>query len=307
MSKKTGVIESAPQTVRIALDQLICDPELQPRQEREPDEEWVERLVDAGPEAWPPIPVVAQDGSYLIVDGHHRHAAALQLGLTDIDCTVVSMPEDGDLRGLAYQLNLQHGKPLSRADMKTEATRLLRVRRELADRAIARRVGLSDKTVGSIRAELEASAEIPHSETRLGQDGRTTRPAPVKSTSHAGDQPHITMVAKFNQSQESIKALLSLITTKSDYLDTYAHDGLNDALVMAIETRPQSEWEQHAETLDVWGLASSSAAKVLREKLQPIAEELTVITTETGDKEIPTPFPPLTNHETHEPDIHELA
>ena len=47
---------------------------------------------------------------------------------------------------------------------------------------IAAAVGVSDKTVGKVRAELEAGAEIPHHETRTGSDGvkqPATKPDPA--------------------------------------------------------------------------------------------------------------------------------
>lgn len=47
---------------------------------------------------------------------------------------------------------------------------------ELSNREHARRTGVSDNTVGSVRRELESTAQIAQSETRVSGDGRV-RPA----------------------------------------------------------------------------------------------------------------------------------
>lgn len=47
---------------------------------------------------------------------------------------------------------------------------------QLSNREHARRTGVSDNTVGSVRRELESTAQIAQSETRVSGDGRV-RPA----------------------------------------------------------------------------------------------------------------------------------
>jgi ParB-like chromosome segregation protein Spo0J len=111
MAKKLDVAASGPETtIRIPLEKIVFDATLQPRQEIEPDEEWIQRLIEAGPDAWPPILVFDGDVDFLVLDGRHRFLAAARRGLADVAATIVPMPEDGDLRGLAYRLNRKHGK-----------------------------------------------------------------------------------------------------------------------------------------------------------------------------------------------------
>lgn len=45
----------------------------------------------------------------------------------------------------------------------------------LSDRQHAKRAGVSDKTAGAVRRELESTAEIPQSDSRVSGDGRTRR------------------------------------------------------------------------------------------------------------------------------------
>lgn len=54
--------------------------------------------------------------------------------------------------------------------------RSLRADPQLSNREHARRIGVDDKTVATVRKDMEATAEIPQSDTRTSGDGRV-RPA----------------------------------------------------------------------------------------------------------------------------------
>jgi ParB-like chromosome segregation protein Spo0J len=105
-----------------------------------------------------------------IIDGHTRLRICDQLRIKP---WIVDVDGDADqLRSLGLVLNLarRHMSASSRRGIiKAE---LLRDAKR-SDRAIAAFVGVSDKTVGAVRRELEAGAEIPHHETRTDQRGRT--------------------------------------------------------------------------------------------------------------------------------------
>ena len=66
--------------------------------------------------------------------------------------------------------HVEHGMPLTRADRKAAAQRIVMIRPQWSDRAIAAVGGLSAKTVGAIRRR--STEEIPQSNARLGGDGR---------------------------------------------------------------------------------------------------------------------------------------
>ncbi|MGW6690982.1 hypothetical protein [Streptomyces sp. NPDC054961] len=107
-----------------------------------------------------------------VIDGMHRLSAARLRGHD----TVAVRFFDGsaaDAYVLSVQLNVRHGLPLSRAERRTAAERILRTHPHWSDRAIAERTGLSGKTVGKLRGSV--SAEIPQPHTRVGRDG-TARP-----------------------------------------------------------------------------------------------------------------------------------
>jgi hypothetical protein len=161
-------------SVNVKIEELTADPSLQPRISGI-DADHV-RALEETPESWPPLKVVQQDGTYLLVDGFHRLEAARNLGLESIRVEVVDTPADGDLRELAFALNAAHGRPLSLADRRAFVDWLLRAQPYLADREIARRCGLAANTVGTIRRRLEESAQIEQTTERVGQGGYVYRP-----------------------------------------------------------------------------------------------------------------------------------
>ncbi len=163
--------------IRVPLERVIADPALQPRVEGiDPDHV---RALEAVPEAWPPLRVVAQGDGFLLVDGFHRLAAAQNLGLAEVSVEVLDRPADGDLTSLAFAFNVAHGRPLTLADRRAFAARLLKKHPDWSDREIGRRAGLVQPTVAKVRQDLERDAAIPQADTRRGRDGRVYPASPA--------------------------------------------------------------------------------------------------------------------------------
>jgi hypothetical protein len=98
----------------------------------------------------------------------HRLAVAKIKGYKEIEAIFF----EGDQQEaflLAVQANTQHGLPLSLADRKAAAARLVESNPEMSDRAIAGWAGLAAKTVARIRRATET---LPQPDTRIGHDGR---------------------------------------------------------------------------------------------------------------------------------------
>ncbi|MFC4079746.1 ParB N-terminal domain-containing protein [Amycolatopsis samaneae] len=117
-------------------------------------------------------PIIVHRATMRVVDGMHRLHAARLRGDTTIDVHFF----DGDEHEafvVAVESNIRHGLPLSLADRKAAAERIVRSHPHWSDRAIAARTGLSHKTVGAIRRR--SGGEIPHSAARVGRDGRQRR------------------------------------------------------------------------------------------------------------------------------------
>jgi hypothetical protein len=121
-------------------------------------------------------PILVQRSTMRVIDGAHRVAAARQRGANTIRARFF----DGDDAAaflLAVKSNVLQGLPLTLAERKQAAKRIVCSHPQWSDRAIAAVVGLDHKTVGSIRRCL--IGEIPQSVKRIGRDGRVR---PVDNT-----------------------------------------------------------------------------------------------------------------------------
>jgi hypothetical protein len=164
------------QLLELPVARILVDASLQPRVGGL-DADHVAALEE-NPEAWPPL-VVVDDGGYRLVDGFHRLAAAQNLGLEIVRVEVHEMPDDGDVRGLAFRLNAAHGRPLTLADRRTEAERRLHADPAVSNMEVARATALSPTTIATIREQLEVSEAIPATDQRVSRAGVTyTPPSP---------------------------------------------------------------------------------------------------------------------------------
>ena len=98
---------------------------------------------------WPPI-VVTED--HVLVDGHHRVAAAEQLGLDRI-AAVVFKGSRADAYIEAVRSNISHGMPLTLSERRRAGVQILAVHPTWSDRRIAGCCGLSAKTIKRLRDE----------------------------------------------------------------------------------------------------------------------------------------------------------
>lgn len=115
----------------------------------------------------PPILVHRQTMS--VIDGRHRLRAAILRGEQQIAVKFF----DGDERDafiVGVRANIGHGFPLSLADRRAAAARIMELHPEWSDRAIAAASGLSADTVGSIRRR--SSGDSRQLDSRVGRDGR---------------------------------------------------------------------------------------------------------------------------------------
>ena len=114
-------------------------------------------------------PVLVHRQTMRVIDGVHRLRAAVLRGDREIAVEFF----DGDVEEAfvqAVKANLVHGLPLSLADRRAAAARILGLYPEWSDRAVARTVGLSADTVALVRRE--SSEESVRSDVRIGRDGR---------------------------------------------------------------------------------------------------------------------------------------
>lgn len=118
-------------------------------------------------------PILVHRPTHRVIDGAHRVRAAMLCGRQRIAADFF----DGSAEAafvLAVHRNIAHGLPLSAADRRAAAARIIAAHPGWSDRAIAAVTGLSDKTIRTIRHR--STAESPQLNTRIGRDGRV-RPA----------------------------------------------------------------------------------------------------------------------------------
>jgi ParB-like chromosome segregation protein Spo0J len=142
-----------------------------PRSELNP--EHVKTLADSK-NAWPPILVHGPSGT--VIDGVHRVGAAMARGEGTIEAHIYEGNID-DAFVLAVRMNVHHGLPLSRADRRAAAERIMASHPQWSNRLIAAAVGMAASTVATIRARSDDRAD--HSAIRVGRDGRAR---PVHNT-----------------------------------------------------------------------------------------------------------------------------
>lgn len=123
---------------------------------------------------------VEMDESGAILDGHHRVKACQELGINKWPTVVRIGLSTEEKRAHASRLNL------ARRHFTQEQKRLLikeqlKETPEKSNNGIARLLGVSDKTVQTVRKDLEGTSEIPKLERLVGADGKE-RPCQVQPT-----------------------------------------------------------------------------------------------------------------------------
>ncbi len=117
--------------------------------------------------AFPPILVHRQ--TMRVIDGTHRLRAAALRQQEHIEVRFF----DGDeslIFPIAVEANIRRGLPLSLAERRAAAARIISMHQHWADRVIAAVAGLSPKTVAVIRRRT--AMQLHHPTVRLGRDGR---------------------------------------------------------------------------------------------------------------------------------------
>lgn len=128
------------------------------------DKAHVARLAEAEAEL---PPILVDRGTMRVIDGMHRLLAASLNGQETVDVVFFEgSPAEAFLRGV--EANVAHGLPLSQADRRSAAKRIVASHPQLSDRAIGHSTGLAAKTVAAIRR----SAGAAQPSARVGRDGR---------------------------------------------------------------------------------------------------------------------------------------
>ncbi|MFC5753345.1 ParB N-terminal domain-containing protein, partial [Actinomadura rugatobispora] len=126
----------------------------------------VEALAAAGAEL---PPIIVHRATMSVIDGMHRLRAA-ELGGQDTIAVRFFDGDEADAFVMAVKSNIAHGLPLSLADRKRAAQRIIASHPRWSDRMIASVTGIAPGTVAEIRRR--ATAEPAAETARMGRDGR---------------------------------------------------------------------------------------------------------------------------------------
>jgi ParB-like chromosome segregation protein Spo0J len=154
----------------IGLGEVVAVPVLSlhrgqsPRLEGE-DQTHIARLAEI---EGPLPPILVDRRSMRVIDGMHRLMAALLTGQETINVQYYDGSEnDAFLR--AVKANVTHGLPLSLADRRAAAERIIRSHPHMSDRSISHLTGLASKTIATVRRSAGARPQL---HARVGRDGR---------------------------------------------------------------------------------------------------------------------------------------
>ncbi|GAA1025438.1 MULTISPECIES: ParB/RepB/Spo0J family partition protein [Amycolatopsis] len=123
-------------------------------------------LVESGADL-PPILVNRSD--MRVIDGMHRVRAAALRGADRIEAYLFSGSAEAAFI-LSVQANIKHGLPLTLREREVAAQRIVKLRPDWSDRAVAEASGISAKTVGALRKRV--GCDLPQLHARVGRDGR---------------------------------------------------------------------------------------------------------------------------------------
>ncbi|MFH8347661.1 ParB N-terminal domain-containing protein [Streptomyces sp. NPDC018045] len=130
------------------------------------DQEHIELLAVADA---PLPPIIVHRGTLRVIDGAHRLRAAERRGRTTIPVRFFD-GDDADAFVLAVETNTVHGLPLTKADRKRAAERIIASHPIWSNRMIASIAGVAPATVAKVRRRMSGGASAERG--RVGQDGR---------------------------------------------------------------------------------------------------------------------------------------
>ena len=212
---ETISLASAFPVHQLPLSQIRRDPRIRTRVCV--DHRCVVRYADAMGRGtqFPPISCVFDGAHYWLIDGYHRYIAAGDAGLESV-VAEVRLGTHRDAMLYAVSANHAHGMRLTNADKRRGVERLLADEEWCmwSDCEIARRCGVTDKTVARLRRSgLGTSESTPrrfvsrHGTTSWRKPGTTRRADTEPRALGACADPEAEGIARSNERQDVIDEL----------------------------------------------------------------------------------------------------
>lgn len=157
----SGPVSSFP------LSRILILPEVWPRLRL--DQARVELFAslyeEGGPDAFPPLELVAGEDGHILAEGRTRLEAALLLGWESLPATFVT-PHGADPLSFAFEHALRScttsAAPLTAAERKDSALRLMSIHPEYRDGDVSQALGVDRTTVLRWRHEFEGKGADAH-------------------------------------------------------------------------------------------------------------------------------------------------
>ena len=149
------------------------------------NEDHVQSLMETPDNMEPIVVYDLTDKPYdqpVLVSGHHRRQARLNLGQDQIWCE----RREGNFSEALIEAivsNTKHGLPLTLEEKKSACRLYLTQFPEHADSRVSKSVSLSDKTVHNIRTAMESRKDIPVITNKVGLDDKERGPRKSSKTS----------------------------------------------------------------------------------------------------------------------------
>jgi hypothetical protein len=189
-------------------------------------------------------PIFLYEGK--ILDGRNRYRACLELGWEP--ATRNCDHHVGDPAGFVISRNI-HRRHLTAKQRRELIAKLLKAAPEKSNRQIAETAKADDKTVATVRRDLEATAEIPQLEKTVGADGKARKQPTKKMTIRQRRERRKAkreaeserLRKKIEEDQEAAKAKAPkhdsrIITPKlADRVGRFAHDLILSERLLARE------------------------------------------------------------------------
>lgn len=234
ISKKHRVTQNWPRIETLKIEDISLSGDTQSRIDVDQDlvKEYADLMVDGV--KFPPVSVMFDGEQYWLYDGFHRRWAAVQAKLVELECSV----SEGtllDARWASYGANKANGLRLTSEEKKNAVLKALK-HPNGADKSncyIARHVGVTDKTVAKYRAKLEATSEIPKSESRSGSDGRTINVAAIGKADQREESPVLNATTP-GKSVAEIAEMVGVTPAMVDKATVILNSG-NEGLIKACE------------------------------------------------------------------------
>lgn len=154
-----------------------------------PDHVWVLAESDV---TLPPI--IVHRSTMRVIDGAHRLRAAVLRGAADIEVRFFD-GDEADAFIVAVRENIMHGLPLTLADRKAAAQRIIESHPQWSDRVIGAATGLAANTVRTTRRCL--TAQDAQLNTRVGRDGKArplnTEEGRLRASAMMTDDPNVSL------------------------------------------------------------------------------------------------------------------